>query len=162
MLSQRIVTLCLAALMAFAMACQAPEREPGLPDALLSYRLDSRLEGKEAKEFVNRLHFQSVTENENFIGFYRSGEDQAVIYLTRYPGREPAEDAFRKMTDKISQGNYAFINGEILQVNGQPVYRCFGMGQTHFVFVKSTQLYWISVNTMNANAFLDAYLQYLQ
>lgn len=65
------------------------------------------------------------------------------------------------MTEKISPENSVFVGGQTIDIDGKQVYRCFGMGQTHFVFAHKKQLIWISVNTVVANEFLSEYLNYL-
>ncbi len=157
-----LVYFILAGFGLFACSEETINPTPELPQSNLGYQLERTLLGEQAKEFVNRLHFQSVTENENLIGFYKGEDDQAVIYVTRYPKQEKAQEDFRKMTSKIIKGGFAFTNGEHLEYLSKPVFRCFGMGQTHFVFTLDTQLFWISINTMKANQFLEEYLKYME
>ena len=52
-----------------------------LPEDFFGLQLTKKLTGKEAKEFVNNLHFQSVADLENEIGFY-DGE-AGVFTLSR-------------------------------------------------------------------------------
>jgi hypothetical protein len=66
------------------------------------------------------------------------------------------------MTEKISPENSVFIGGEYLDIEGKQVYRCFGMGQTHFVFAHQKELFWISVNTVIGKDVLTAYLDYIK
>lgn len=68
------------------------------------------------------------------------------------------------MTDisgPITTSSY-FVSGQTIDIDGKQVYRCFGMGQTHFVLSHKEQLIWISVNTVVANKFLSDYLNYLK
>jgi hypothetical protein len=52
-----------------------------------------------------------------------------------------------KMVNKISPENSVFINPEFVDIGGKDIYRCFGMGQSHYVFANGKELYWISVDT---------------
>ncbi len=51
------------------------------------------------------------------------------------------------MTNKISPENSIFIYPEFFDYEGNKIYKCFGMGMTHFVFPLNKSLYWISVDT---------------
>jgi hypothetical protein len=62
-----------------------------LPEDFFDLRLTKKLTGKEAKEFVNNLHFKSVTDLENEIGYYDEKAGGAIIYITHYNTRETAK-----------------------------------------------------------------------
>ena len=145
----------------FALAGCTPQKDY-LPELFFGLSLQKRLDGVEAEEFVNRLHLQQVSSVRNEIGFYEGEKGKAVIYITHYDGPEQASVEERKMTGKISPENSVFVMGQYLDVDGKRVYRCYGMGQTHFVLSDRKQLFWISVDTMMAKAFLQAYLTYLE
>ncbi len=137
-------------------------QEELLPSHFHGYTIKKKLIGKEARQFVDRLHFQNVATIENEIGFYESEQSSTVIYISRYASGKQAQSDFKKMTEKISPQNSVFIGGTFLELNGVNVYRCFGMGQTHFVFVHQKQLFWISVETTTGKEFLRKYLDYLR
>ncbi|NIR49502.1 hypothetical protein GWO43_13465 [candidate division KSB1 bacterium] len=137
------------------------EKTELLPQELSGLKLSRTMNGQEAKNFVNRLHFQEVAASKNEIGFYEEDKKSAIIYISHYETAEQAETEERKMTDKISPQNSVFVGGKYLDVNGKQVYRCFGMGQIHFVFSHKRQLFWISVDTLMGKEFLSAYLGYL-
>jgi hypothetical protein len=133
-----------------------------LPNSILGYKITKKLTGDEAKSFVNKLHNQEVASIKNEIAFYENGSQKAVIYITHYNNEHTAASEENKMTQKISPQNSVFVGGEYLKINKFEVYRCFGMGQTHFVFSLDTKLFWISVDTMDANDFLKLYLSNIQ
>jgi len=153
-----VVIICLA-ILAHA-GCSPPK--DFLPEELHGLSLRKRLDGAEAEEFVNRLHFQKVASSRNEIGFYEGEKGRAILYVTHYtdPGQASAEEL--RMTGKISPGNSVFIEGQYLDIDGKRIYRCFGMGQTHFVLSDRKRLFWISVDTMFAPSFLRTYLTYLE
>ncbi len=124
--------------------------------------LQKRLTGSKAKKFVNRLHSQKVTSSKNEIGFYEGKNGKAVIYITYYetPGQASAEGL--KMIHKITPDNKVFTMGQFFDLDGKQIYRCFGMGQTHFIFSNHKQLFWISVETIVANPFLLTFLTAIQ
>jgi hypothetical protein len=133
-----------------------------LPETLGDQTLSKRITGEEAKEFVDNLHFQKVAAERNEIGFYEGERGPATIYITYYGSSDNAEADYQKMTEKISPENSVFIGGEYLDIEGKQVYRCFGMGQTHFVFAHQKELFWISVNTVIGKDVLTAYLDYIK
>ena len=132
-----------------------------LPEEFFGLRLTKRITGKNAKEFINNLHFQGVTDLENEIGFYDEKTGSAIIYTTHYNTKEAAKSDYKKMVKKISPENSVFIKPEYLKINGIEVYRCFGMGQSHYVFPYNKVLFWILVDTHFGKKFVEEYLSYL-
>lgn len=132
-----------------------------LPQTFYGLTLSKKLTGESAKDFVNQLHFQNVTETDNEIGFYNGEKGKAIIYITYYASEEDAKKDEIRMTEKISPQNSVFINGEKLIVNGKSIYRTFGMGQSHYVFSHSNALFWISAETEWGIEFLEEYLNYI-
>ena len=135
---------------------------PVLPETIAGLRLQEHLTGDAARRFVDRLHGRSVTPEDNEIGVYAGQAGRATVYVTRYADARQAESAGRRMTDRISPANSAFSGGEYLDVGGRQVYRCTGMGQIHFVLTDRQRLYWVSAGGQLANAFLAAWLDYLE
>lgn len=131
-------------------------KEP-LPEEVNQLSLVKTIKGQEAKDYINKLHFQPVTENENLIGYYENGSGSAIVYVTLYKSNLEAENDFVKMTKKISPENSVFIYPQIFEHKGNQIYKCFGMGMTHFVFVADKKLYWISVDTHLANEFFNEF-----
>lgn len=132
-----------------------------LPAHFHGYNLKRTIVGEEARQFVDNLHFQNVATTKNEIGFYESEQHSAVIYISHYENEGQALADFEKMTAKISAQNSVFVGGDFLEINHVKVYRCFGMGQTHFIFVHDKQLFWLSVETTSGKQFLTKYLDYL-
>jgi hypothetical protein len=129
-----------------------------LPEEIFGLSLSKKLAGKEAAEFINKLHWQGVTDSRSEIGFYRGNIGDAVIYLTYYPSPDQAAEYEELMTTKISAEDTPFIMGEYLDIGGKRIYRTFGMGQTHFVLSHNNALIWISAGTIWADDFLNEYL----
>ena len=133
-----------------------------LPEELYECQLTSTFAGEEARAYVDHLHLQNVASGVNEIGFYQGENGPITIYLTRYKDSDLAREDYSKMTQKISPENSVFIAGEYLTMAEKEVYRCFGMGQTHLVFVHAEYLIWLSVDTIRAPKILEAYLAYLE
>ena len=133
-----------------------------LPEELYGCILGKTLSGEDAKAYVDHLHLQNVASQANKIGFYEGENGPITIYVTTYKTNAQAKDDYLKMTQKISPENSVFIAGEYLTVAEKEVYRCFGMGQTHLVFVQGENLIWMSVDTIRALKILEVYLAYLE
>jgi len=133
-----------------------------LPEDFFGLRLTKKLIGKEGKEFVNNLHFQSVTDLENEIGFYDGNAGSAIIYITHYKTKEATKSNYKKMVKKISPENSVFVKPEYLNLGEMEVYRCFGMGQSHYVFHYNKELFWISVDTHFGKKFVEEYLNHIK
>jgi len=133
-----------------------------LPEDFFGLQLTRKLSGNDAKDFVNKLHFQNVTDLENEIGFYSGKAGEAIIYITHYKTKESSISNYKKMVKKISPENSVFIKPEYLKLGGMEIYRCFGMGQSHYVFHYNKELFWISVDTHFGKKFVEEYLNYLK
>lgn len=132
-----------------------------LPEVFFGLKLQKKLTGIEAKRFVDELHFQEVAPDKNEIGFYDSQAGMVIIYITYYNDELTSHSEYRKMITKISPQNSVFINPEFIDIGGKDVYRCFGLGQSHYVFANGKELYWISVDTHQGNKFIEEYLDYI-
>ncbi|MGB9663665.1 MAG: hypothetical protein ACPL25_01930 [Ignavibacteria bacterium] len=133
-----------------------------LPEEVYQLSLVKTISGREAKDYINKLHFQPVTENENLIGHYENASGNAVVYVTLYKNEIDAKNDFIKMTQKISPENSVFIYPQFFDHKGNKIYKCFGMGMTHYVFVIDKKLYWISVDTHFAKNFFNEFYNLVQ
>ena len=133
-----------------------------LPSSIDGYQLNKKLIGQQARQFVDRLHGKQVAQQENEIGFYRNGDRKITLYLTYYTQPENAQKDWQQMVNKISPQNSVFVQGKVLEMNGYQVYRTFGMGQTHFVFVHKNTLIWLSVPTIGSEKLFNAYVRNLK
>lgn len=132
-----------------------------LPDSFFGLSLTKTLSGKDAAEFVNRLHFGNVAAESNEIGFYKAAKGSAIIYVSYYQDSEQAKYNLDLMVEKISPENSVFTGGESFELNDTRVYRYLGMGQTHFIFFFDNALFWLSGEVRWAEKFLQEYLHFI-
>jgi len=132
-----------------------------LPEEFWGLKLQRKLTGDSAKDFVDRLHFQNVATEKNEIGFYSGAVGNAAIYVTYYYDDKVAEEDFMKMTKKISPENSAFVNGKYETINNKEIYSCVGLGQVHYVFAHKNLLFWISADPNFGKSFFNEYLKYV-
>ena len=128
-----------------------------VPESIAGFKLVKTLEGEQAKSYINRLHFKNVAPQENTIAFYKKDNKELILYLTLYEQDDEARKDWQRMVKKISPENSVFVQGTVLNLDGKDVYRCFGMGQTHFVFVHQNALIWFSVPTIGSMEIFEAY-----
>jgi len=145
----------------FILECCSKKVEP-LPEEVNQLMLVKTISGQEAKDYINKLHFQPVTDNENLIGHYENESGSAIVYVTIYKNQKEAEKDFEKMTKKISPENSVFIYPQFFDYKGNQIYKCFGMGMTHYVFAINGKLYWISVDTHLAKNFFEKFYNLIQ
>lgn len=132
-----------------------------LPEEFWGIKLKTKYTGKEAKDLVDRLHFQNVATEKNEIGFYSGAVGNAAIYITYYNNEKSANDDFIKMAKKISPENSVFVNGKFETVNDKQVYSCLGLGQVHYVFAHKNSLFWISADPNISQKFFEEYLDFV-
>lgn len=159
-MDKRIIYLTVLIFSALVIGCSS---DPELfPNEISGIQLKRKISGDEAKQFVNKLHISSVTSEKNEIAFYESTKGNATIYVTFYSNELDANQNFTKMTKKISPQNSVFIRGSFLDMKSKRIYRTYGMGQTHYVFVHEKLLFWISVETTLAKKLIETYLHHLK
>ncbi|QQS36360.1 MAG: hypothetical protein IPM56_19325 [Ignavibacteriales bacterium] len=123
--------------------------------------MDKKLSGKEAKDFLNRMHAGDVTSAKNEIGFYSGSEGGATIYVSYFDDKYQAQAEEKRMTDKIAKGQTEFTNSGVFYYDGLKIFKCLGYSQSHFVFSKEEKLIWLTADTAIIRKLLAAYLEYL-
>lgn len=155
--------LCLLVALALVVPSLIADRDgPLLPRSLGRLALQTSVAGVDAAAMVDRLHDRSVAEEQNAIGLYRSAQGQAVLYVTRYADAEGANDAEKRMGEKIGSGDYVFRGFRRAIVDGQPVAACSGLGQEHFILARGPALYWLAVDPPHAEEALRSLVAWLR
>ncbi|MCB9057412.1 MAG: hypothetical protein H6627_02535 [Calditrichae bacterium] len=119
------------------------------------------LQGKEAEEFVNKLHLKTVVSEKSDIAFYEGSGGTLTVYITYYQDNKIARQEMNRMINKMQTTETIFIKGRRMEIADQDVFRCFGMGQTHYIFALDEKLFWVSANTMIAADFIEYYMDYI-
>lgn len=144
----------------FSPGC-SKEQDP-LPKEFESLTLDKKLTGKEAKDFLLRMHQGIVGSDKNEIGFYSGGAGGATIYISYFDDKFIAQDEFNRMTDKISSGSTEFTNGGVFYIDGLKIFKCLGYSQSHFIFAFESRLFWLTAETAVIRKLISDYLEYLK
>jgi hypothetical protein len=133
-----------------------------LPEEFFGLKLKKKLSGIEAKNFVDELHFNEVAPAKNEIGFYESPTGNAIIYITHYDNPSISDYEYEKMINKISPENSVFSDPEFININGKEIYKCYWLGQLHYVFTNNNELFWISIDKHLGVKFLEEYINYIR
>ena len=132
-----------------------------LPDNFSNLVLKKKLTGAAAKSFVNNIHLENVAARENEVGFYEDILGIAIIYVSHYSEVNLAISQYKKMIDRLIPDDSLFNEGTFVKVENKEVYKCFGGGQTHFIFTHETSLFWVSVNRHAGDEFIKNYITYI-
>ena len=138
------------------------EKKDPLPEEFYGFKLMNKMTGDEAKKFVDQLHFNEVAPQKNEIGFYESPAGKLIIYITYYDDNVKSLAEYDKMIDKISPDNSVFYDPSIIKINQKDIYRCYGMGQVHYVFASGKELYWVSIDPQFGEKFIAEYLNHIK
>ncbi len=158
-MENRLKTLAFIILSVLVISCSS---DPEIfPNEISGLQRGRKLSGEEAKQFVNKLHINTVTNEKNEIAFYESIRGRAIIYVTFYSYDLDANQNLIRMAKKISPQISVFSKGNFIELSGKRIYHTLGMGQEHFVFVQKKMLFWVSVDIGLAQKFMNSYLQFL-
>ena len=139
-----ILTGCLV-LGAIGITIWRQDRSP-LPERVGDLVLISEAQGESAREIVDRMHGKGVSPKQSNVGTYQSQSARADIYLSTYANTSEAQNVYRVMAERIGAGGTPFFLYQNVAIAGQSVSFCLGLGQAHYFFVRSEQLYWVSAD----------------
>jgi hypothetical protein len=120
---------------------------PPLPETIGPAALVRSFSGEVARSIVEQMHGKDVGKGENRIGYYRTENGSATLYITRFPAEQEALEAGRTMTQRIVGGNPVFEAFRTITFRQKPVTLCYGLGQMHFFFSEGKSVYWLATDT---------------
>lgn len=138
--------LCLLVLSFLPLTPSFQSAQSGLPVVVGPLKLLKSFEGKEAQSFLDSMHDKKVAQKSSSRGEYRSGNQQATLYVSLYGAQAQAATSWKKMADRIRGGNPVFGHFQQLVDRGITVGRCVGLGQVHFFFYLKKRIYWWAVD----------------
>ena len=150
--------LLLHSFIVFLLLSGCSTKQDFLPESNAGLELYKSYTGKEAKNMLDKLHFLDVADGDSKIGFYRSSRGSASVYATIFADGKKAESKFEDMKNKISGGNSIYNSGKMIELNSINIFRCKGLGQTHYTFAVGNTMVWISCDDDPAPEFLQDYL----
>jgi len=133
-----------------------------LPQSILQLRLTEEIRGKQAQNILNEMHQKSVTPDENVIGTYFSTDGNAKLFASLYDSRDKAVEQFGTMIELIRNGGEVFTRFRELQVQGETVYFCLGLGQAQYYFLHDKELYWLAVDVQIAQSSMQELVRFVK
>ena len=99
--------------------------------------------GKQAAQVVNRMHGRSVATDANVIAEYGNGQNNDILYISRYAEPEAAQKAFELMIVKMKGAKKSpFYHLRTIGKYQQKVYMTLGMGAVHYIYRSGSHLIW--------------------
>ena len=138
--------LCLLVLSFLPLTPSFQSAQSGLPVVVGPLKLLKSFEGKEAQSFLDSMHDKKVAPKSSSRGEYRSGNQQATLYVSNYGTRSQAVSVWKKMAARIGGGNRVFEHFQELTIGSITIGCCVGLGQVHFFFCLRNRIYWWAVD----------------
>jgi hypothetical protein len=131
---------------------QAPE----LPATLADMQLKKTISGIEANKMIFGMHGKATGPNSNsLIGYYGAEEPKNALYLTAFQNKDWAQQALDKMVEKMANSSFGFSLPQSEKHGSDVIYRCSGMGLSHFFYRHENLLLWLQVEKGKAAAGLE-------
>jgi hypothetical protein len=80
------------------------------------------------------------------VGFYASGDDRAVLYLSRFPDADTARAQLASMAAMIGRGRSGFGHHAETEIGGTVVHAVLGQGRAHFFFARDREVVWLAAD----------------
>jgi hypothetical protein len=138
----------IAAFILLAGCAVAPAREASvdLPDRLDGLRLVERVSGTQARQLIARLHPGPLAPADSRVGFYQVGALRAVLYVSRFPTGEAAEEQLGRMAAVMVHGRGGFGNHIETDIGGTVVHAVVGQGRTHYFYARNGDVVWLAAD----------------
>jgi len=102
--------------------------------------------GSDAAAMVERLHEKDVAPEETYIGYYGTGPDHAMLYVSLFGSGDEADSVLREMSSHIGEGSSPFGHHKTFAVDGTETHLVLGQGQMHFFFVRGDTMTWLGMS----------------
>ena len=127
---------------------------PTLPDSLDGLALTQSASGEEAQRLIASLHPGPLAPAESEVGFYASGDDRAVLYVSRFPSADTAQAQLRLMSAIIGRGRAGFGHHTETEIGGTVVHAALSQGRAHFFFTRDREVMWLAADPETARGAL--------
>jgi hypothetical protein len=114
-----------------------------LPESLHDLALVQAVSGTEAQNLIAHLHPGPLAPAESQVGFYASGENHAVLYVSRFPERPLAQAQLDAMSAAIGRGRGGFGHHTETEIGRTVVHSAVGQGRMHFFFTRDREVLWL-------------------
>lgn len=121
-------------------------RGPILPETLGGLALVERATGDQARDLITQLHPGPLAPAESEVGFYASGDDRAILYVSRFARADTAMAQLETMSAMIGRGRGGFGHHAEAEIAGTVVHMVMGQGRAHFFFRQDREVVWVSAD----------------
>ncbi len=118
-----------------------------LPESIGAFRLQNMKSGTEAKKEITRLHGKNLDFRTGYIGTYKHGHKEAMLWISDYDAKAKAAEEVEKMARRIqTREGKEFRHFRMISIGGIPVYFVVGMGQAHYFYQTGNKVIWLAVD----------------
>lgn len=142
-----------------SLGCAGNDKGSPLPSSLQGLPLTLQIAGEEAKAKLAQLHGTDVAPEQSYIGYYGSGDNHSMLYVSLFDSRKEAQRMLNKMSRSIGKGRSGFGHHQEFDVQQHRIHMVLGPGQIHYFFLKDKSLYWLATHPRLARAALSQLLQ---
>ncbi len=96
---------------------------------------------------INKLHGKKINVASGMIAFYQGEGEKAIVWVSESICTDDAVQQTESMIERMRASKRSpFSDYEEIKLNGVKIYSFKGMGQKHYIFRISKDIYWISAN----------------
>jgi hypothetical protein len=118
-----------------------------LPESIGAFRLQNMKSGAEAKKEIARLHGKNLDFRTGYIGTYKHGHKEAMLWISDYDTKAKAAKEVEKMARRIqTREGKEFRHFRMIAIKEMPVYFVVGMGQAHYFYQTENKVIWLAVD----------------
>ena len=131
------------------------------PEYIEDCQLVKTNHGKLAGETINNYHEHPIAPGVNDIGYYENDSASISIFVSTFDTPEQAAAAYEKMVIKITPFNSPFNQGKYIYIDGNDVFRYYGIVDYHYVFVREKQVFWMKIKDKQPEKYLETYIRHI-
>ncbi len=118
-----------------------------LPESIGAFRLQNMKSGTEAKKEITRLHGKNLDFRTGYIGTYKHGHKEAMLWISDYDAKAKAAEEVEKKARRIqTREGQEFRHFRMISIEEIPVYFVVGMGQAHYFYQTGNKVIWLAVD----------------
>lgn len=129
-----------------------------IPEKLAGFRLINSIEGTQALQIVDRLHFGFPQLTEAWVADYEQG---GVIWVGITTSLNTAREQVEAMSQAIGKGGTPFSIPQEIKLEGRPVFSVADSSNNHYFFHSGAKVIWIMPPRGDGLSFVEAALREL-
>ncbi|MEA3414701.1 MAG: hypothetical protein U9R02_00840 [Thermodesulfobacteriota bacterium] len=131
----------------FLLGCNQSS-SPVFQEEIRGLKLVQVITGKDALVAINKLHGKKINVARGMIAIYQGKGEKAIVWVSESDCTDDAIQQTESMIERMRASKRSpFSNYEVIELNGVKIYSFQGMGQKHYIFRISKDIYWISANS---------------